>query len=128
MEIAGPVIAILIVAAVIGLLVSAAFLFLGASIVGVENRTFGKALATTIIGGIASFVASLFLSILPVIGTILGFICGFFISALIMMSIFSTTFGNALGATVLAWVFSLIVFGGITLLILAMFGGLAAML
>jgi len=119
-------IAVFVVAAFIGLLISAAFLLLGASIAGIENRTFGKAIGATILGGIASFILSLVLSIVPVIGTVLGFIGGFLISALIIMGIFSTTFGKALAATVLAWIFSIVVVGGIVLAGLAMMGGLEA--
>jgi hypothetical protein len=125
MEVAGAVIAIIVLGVLVGLFINAAFLLWGARIAGIENRTFGKALGTTILGGLAAFVLSLVLSVVPVIGTVLGFIGGFFIAALIMMPIFGTTYGKALGATVLAWVLSLVIVGGLILVALAAVGGLA---
>ncbi len=127
MEVAGAIVAV-VVGLFVVLLISTAFLLWGAGIAGIEQRTFGKALGVTVLGGIASGVLSLILSVLPVIGMVLGFIGGFFVTALILMPIFSTTFGKALVATVLAWVLSLVVIGGILLLGFAMFGSLAAIL
>ena len=127
MEIAGAVLAVIVVGVFIGLFISAAFLLWGARIAGVENRSFGKALGTTLLGGIASFILSLVLSVLPVIGTVVSFIGGFLIAALIMMAIFKTTYGKALWATILTWVLSLVVVGGLILLGIAAVGGWAVL-
>ncbi|MHB1034375.1 MAG: hypothetical protein ACYC35_24240 [Pirellulales bacterium] len=125
MEVAGAVIAIITLALLIGFFINSAFLLWGASLAGIENRTFGKAMGTTLLGGIASLILSLMCSVVPVIGTVLGFIGGFFIMALMMTAIFSTTYGKALAAVVIAWVLSLIVVGGLILLGLLVGGGLA---
>lgn len=126
MEIASFTVAVIAVGILIGLFIQAGFLLWGASIAKIKNRSFGKALGTTILGGIASLALSLALRFIPIIGTALGFIGGFLIAALIMMPIFSTTFGKALGATVLAWALGLVVIGGLILLGIALLGGLAA--
>ena len=126
MKIAGLIIAVFAVAILIGLFIQAGFLMWGASIAKIENRSFGKALGTTILGWIASFVFSLMVIFIPYIGTVIGFAGGLLIAALIMMPIFSTTFGKALVATLLAWVLELAVIGGILLLGVALVGALAA--
>ena len=90
---AGGAILVIGLGLVIGLSISAMFLLLGARIAGIQNRTFGKALGSVILGGIAGAILSVVLSILlPVVGTVLGFIGSFIVHALIVMSIFSTTF------------------------------------
>ena len=106
----------------LGLFIQAAFLLWGAKIAGIENRTYGKALGTTILGLVASFVFSLVLRGAPVIGAVLGFIGGFLITALIMTGIFGTTFGKALAATVLAWFLGLVIIGGIVLIAILVAG------
>jgi hypothetical protein len=127
MEVAGPIIAVIVFSVFIGLFVAAGFLLWGARIAGIENRTFGKALGTVILGGIAGFILSLVLSVVPVIGTVLGFIGGFIAEALVMMPIFKTTFGKALGASFLSWILTIVVLGGIALAVVAMLGGFAAL-
>ena len=130
MGIAGPIIAVIAVGILIGLFIQARFLLWGASIAKIENRSFGKALGTTILGGIASFVFFMMLSFTPIIrivGTVIGLVGGLLIATLIMMPIFSTTFGKALGATLLAWLPGVAVIGGIVLPGVALVGGLAAL-
>lgn len=119
-------IAVIVFAAFIGLIIiNAAFILWGARIAGIENPTFGKALGTTILGAVASFVVSLFFNVVPTIGIVIEVFCGFLINALIMMQIFSTTYGKALRATLIAWVISLVVVGGLILLAVAATGRLA---
>jgi hypothetical protein len=127
MEFAWPIFGIVLLAAAIGIVISSAFLLWGAKIAGVEGRTFGKAFGTTFLGGIASSVLSFVFSGVPVIGAGLGFIGGFLIAAVLMMGIFRTPFGKALGATVLAWALSLVVAGGLAIIALLFFGGLAVL-
>jgi hypothetical protein len=114
------------VLALIGLFIQAGFLLLGARIVNIYNRSFGKAMGITILGGIASTVLSALLGVIPEYGRALGIIGGFLISMFITMAIFKTTFGKALGATVLAWVMGIVVIGGIVLLGGILMGGFVA--
>ena len=57
------IIAISIAVIILYLLVSAAFLLWGASLAKIENATFGRAIGTTILGGIASSIFSLILNL-----------------------------------------------------------------
>jgi len=93
----------------IGLFISAAILLWGARIAGIKNRTFGRAIATIILGGIASTLLSALLSMATPLGIGLGAILGFCVSAVIMMAIFNTTFGKALAANIITWVLSIVV-------------------
>lgn len=116
-----------VVVLVLWLFVSAAFLLWGARLAGVEKRSFGRAIGTILLGGIASFLLKLVLSgAAPVIGTAAGILLGFCVSALVMMALFDTTFGKALAANLLAWVLSLLVVGTLALLFALLAGFLVA--
>jgi len=106
-----------------GLFVQAGFLLWGMRITGIENRSFGKAIMTTLFGGIISFVFSLFLYSQPLFSAIFSLIGDFLVTALLMIPIFNTTFGKALGASILAWVLSLVIIGGIVFLMLLFITG-----
>jgi hypothetical protein len=110
------------VAVLVWLLVSAAFLLWGARIAGIQTRSFGRALATILLGGLASTLLAGILSAAPVAGTGLGVLLGWCVSALVMMALFRTTFGKALAATLLAWVLPFFVAAGLALIGLALFG------
>ncbi len=109
------------------LFVSAAFLLWGARLAGIEKRSFGRAVGTLLLGGIASSLLTGILSVEPVLGTGLGLLLGFGVSALVMMALFDTTFAKALAATILAWVLSLAVATAVALIALAVFGLLFAL-
>ena len=109
------------------LFVSAAFLLWGARLAGIEKRSFGRAVGTLLLGGIASSLLTGILSVEPVLGTGLGLLLGFGVSALVMMALFDTTFAKALAATILAWVLSLAVSAAVALIALAVFGLLFAL-
>ncbi len=104
-------------------LVHAAFLLLGATIAGIEGRSYGRSLIVVLLGLIPGFIAGIVLGWVPMIGWLLSFAAGFLITAAIMVPIFKTTFGKGLVAALLSWVFSLIVLGLIGLAVIA---GLAA--
>lgn len=100
------------------LFLSAAFLLWGARLAGVEKRSFGRAIGTILLGGIASLILKLVLSsAAPVIGTGLGILLGFCVSSVVMMALFDTTFGKALAANLLSWVLSLVAIGGLAILV-----------
>jgi hypothetical protein len=117
-ELTGALLVVAVVAAVVGLMINAGFLLWAAGIVGIEQRTFGKAIGVTLLGGIASAVVSFFIAGLPVI----IFVIGFVVYALVAMPLFATTFGKAIGATFVSWVLSIVVVGG-GLLLLALATG-----
>ena len=104
--------------------VAAAFLLWGARLAGVERRSFGRALATILLGGLAwAAVQALFLSA-PLVGTGAGLLLGFCVSAAVMTPIFGTSFGKAFAANVLAWVLPFLLAGALFLQGFALFGGL----
>lgn len=109
------------------LFISASFLLWGARLAGVERRSYGRAFATLLLGGIASALLTAVLSAAPLVGTGLGLLLGFCVSSLVMMAIFDTTFGKALAANILAWVLPFVLAGALALLGFALFGVLVAL-
>ena len=97
--------------------VAAAFLLWGARLAGVERRSFGRALATILLGGLAW----VFLSA-PLVGTGAGLLLGFCVSAAVMMPVFDTSFGKAFAANVLAWLLPFVLAGALFLLGFALLG------
>jgi len=104
---------IIAVLALLWLFISASFLLWGARIAGIQNRSYGRAIGTIFLGGIASFLLTIVLSAAPIVGTGLGILLGFCVSAIVMMAIFNTTFGKALAANLISWVLSIIVAVGL---------------
>ena len=112
--------------ALLWLFLSAAFLLWGARLAGIEKRSFGRAIGTILLGGLASLLLAAVLSAAPLVGTGAGLLLGFCVSSLVMMALFDTTFTKALAANILAWVLSLLVAAGLVLLAFALFGVLVA--
>ena len=104
------------------LFLSAAFLLWGARLAGIERRTFGRAIGTILLGGIAWFVVLAIFNAAPLVGTGLGLLLGFCVSAAVMTPIFDTTFGKALAANILAWLLPPLLLAGLVLLGFAFFG------
>ena len=125
-----PALAIVALAGAVLLLwlfISASFLLWGARLAGVERRSYGRAFATLLLGGIASALLTAVLSAAPLVGTGLGLLLGFCVSSVVMMAIFDTTFGKALAANILAWVLPFVLAGVLALLGFALFGVLVAL-
>ncbi|MBM4157010.1 MAG: hypothetical protein FJ221_18595 [Lentisphaerae bacterium] len=125
MAVAGGALVFLAVGILATLVIQSLFLLWGAKIAGIEGRGFGRAMAVTILGGLASFGVSVVLAASGPVAPIVGFVAGFLVSALVAMPIFRTTFGRALGASVLAWVLSLLVAGLLVLLLVGLGASLA---
>ena len=106
------------------LLLYAAFLLWGARLAGVERRSFGRALATILLGGLAWAIVQALFFAAPLVGTGAGLLLGFCVSAAVMMPVFDTTFGKAFAANVLAWILPFLLAGALFLLGFALFGGL----
>ena len=103
---------------------AAAFLLWGARLAGVERRSFGRALATILLGGLAWAIVQALFFAAPLVGTGAGLLLGFCVSAAVMMPVFDTTFGKAFAANVLAWILPFLLAGALFLLGFALFGGL----
>ena len=102
--------------------VAAASLLWGARLAGIERRSFGRALATILLGGLAwAAVQALFLSA-PLVGTGAGLLLGFCVSAAVMTPSLGTSFGKAFAANGLAWVLPFLLAGALFLLGFALLG------
>lgn len=120
-----PILAVVALTAAILLtwwFLSAAFLLWGARLAGIERRSFGRAIGTILLGGMAWFVVLAAFNAAPLVGTGLGLLLGFCVSAAVMTPIFDTTFGKALAANILAWLLPPLLFAGLVLLGFAVFG------
>ena len=102
--------------------VAAAFLLWGARLAGVERRSFGRALATILLGGLAWAIAQAVFLSAPLVGTGAGLLLGFCVSAAVMMPVFDTSFGKAFAANVLAWLLPFVLAGALFLLGFALLG------
>ncbi|HAL92999.1 MAG TPA: hypothetical protein DCM68_08260 [Verrucomicrobia bacterium] len=120
-----PIVAI--AAVLLWLFLSAAFLLWGARLAGIGRRSFGRAIGTILLGGLAWGIVLVVFNASPLVGTGLGLLLGFCVSAVVMMSIFDTTFGKALAANILAWLLPPLVAIGLALLGFALFGVLFAL-
>ncbi|MGD9612794.1 MAG: hypothetical protein AB7V22_07805 [Kiritimatiellia bacterium] len=110
------------------LFLAAAFLQWGARLAGIERRSFGRALATILLGGLAWAVVQALFFAAPLVGTGAGLLLGFCVSAAVMTPIFDTSFGKAFAANVLAWVLPFVLAGALALLGFAFFGILILLL
>ncbi len=109
MEYAGMGIGLMILMAVVSILIGALFLYLGAAIAGIENRSFGKAIGAFVLSWIIVAIITTIFMFVPVIGPILGFIIGIILSVMIVKSMFNTSTGKAFIALLIAWLLSIFV-------------------
>ena len=109
-------------AVLLWLFLSAAFLLWGARLAGIGRRSFGRAIGTILLGGIAWFIVLAIFNTAPLVGTGLGLLLGFCVSAAVMTPIFDTTFGKALAANIFAWLLPPLLVAGLVLLGFAVFG------
>ncbi len=98
-----------LLALVIGILVSALFLWVAAKIVKIDGASFGKAILATIVGFIAAGIINFVLAFIPVIGWILGFIAAILIMVFVIQKFFATTFGKAFLVWLIDFIISLII-------------------
>ena len=81
---------------------SAALLLLGAKIANIGDRSYGQALATTVLSGLILSTLAFLLKTTPLLGALLGTAGGFLATSLLMIPIFKTTPGRAFAAAALA--------------------------
>ena len=86
------------------ILLGGLFMFIGAGIAKVEHRTFLKAVAAALLGGIGGSIVGGILFWIPVIGPVLGFFGNIATQIFIIKAIFNTETGKA----ILTWLFDLI--------------------
>ena len=112
--------------ALLWLFLSAAFLLWGARLAGIEKRSFGRAIGTILLGGLASLLLAAVLSAAPLVGTGAGLLLGFCVSAAVMTVVCDTTFGRAFAANLFAWLLPFLILGALVLLGFALLGILLA--
>ncbi len=95
----------------IWLCITAGFLLLGAKIVDIPGRSYGRALAITVLNGIILSALSIPLKLAPVFSALLGTVGGLLVTSLLMMPIFKSTYGRSLAAAALAWGFTFVAVG-----------------
>ena len=118
------VVILCLVGGLAALSVQAGFLLWGAKLVKIENRSFFRALCTTVLGGIAALAFMLLCKASQLPAEVLTIISYYFFSALIMVPFFSTTYGKAFGAMLIAFVIGLFFWFLAFALFLKMFFGL----
>lgn len=82
--------------------ISAALLLLGAKIANIPGRSYGKALAATVLNGLLMSALAALLKTPPALSVALGSVGGFLATALLMIPIFKTTPGRAFAAAALS--------------------------
>lgn len=109
---------------------AACFLLWGARIAGIENRSFPKAVLVVILSCIAGAACgAVFTFVLQVdFREWVNYVVSFVVEAFVVMLVFKTSFGKALVASVVSFVLSMVVIGGIVILILIVVLGGAAFL
>ncbi|MDQ7779930.1 MAG: hypothetical protein RDV41_09500 [Planctomycetota bacterium] len=112
---AGPTARSVFVGGIIGLFIGAAFLLLGASVAGIERRSYGRALIATFFSVLTSSIVAKVLWHLPLIGIGLASLGGFLVAVLVTQMIFDTTYAKALVAAVIYSVLYAILTGGMWL-------------
>lgn len=89
---------------IISLLITALFLWIGATLAGIKGASFGKAILTALLSVIGLTILGVFLSFIPFMGDFLGLLLGVLLSIFIIKAVFDTSWGKALSA----WIFYVI--------------------
>lgn len=103
-----------------GILMHAGFLLWGARIAGIEKRTYGKCLTTTVLSCLAMAIPQFLLTEPGLLFELGLFASGFFVTAWLTMVIFDAEFGQAFKAAVYAWLCSIAVPGAIILVVMSL--------
>lgn len=103
---------------VLWLFASAGFLLWGARLTNIERRSYAKAIAAVLAGGLASSSLSPMCGAAPYLGVALSLVAAPCVSAVVLMKMSEAPFGKALAATAIAWIPGLLVAGGLGLLVL----------
>jgi len=110
-EILGMGIGFVLLGLFLGLLLGALFLYWGACIASIPNRSFGRAFLANFLCIVAAIVTSVILGALPVV-QILVYL---FLSFILIKTVFSTSFGKAVIAWLMQMILPAIIAAGIAL-------------
>lgn len=118
----------IIIYLIIQLLIGGLFMYLGASIAGVQNNSFGKGIigfiVSLIIMGLLVFIFTLIFFFFPPLGSLIGFLIGMLITAAILKGIYSTSFGKGFVTLLMAWILNVVVFFLLSLIFATFFASL----
>lgn len=112
--------------AMVGLVVvvSATFVSIGASVAGIEGRSFGKAIGATVGAALVGVVAGGVLSVVGLAEGFIGAAAGIAVNLAVIRAVYATSWGKSAVAWLVATL-AIVVVVGVPLLLL---GGLAALL
>ncbi len=112
--------------AMVGLVVvvSATFVSIGASVAGIEGRSFGKAIGVTVGAALVGVVAGGVLSLVGLADGFIGAAAGIAVNLAVIRAVYATSWGKSAVAWLVATL-AIVVVVGVPLLFL---GGLAALL
>ena len=121
MAILTSIIGVIVGIALIALVLSAFFMWLGGKIVGIKTATFGRAFLAALATTIATWMLAWLLSLIPGIGTVIGFILGAILTIFILKAAFEI---KDYGKAFLVWLFYLAAQGIAILIAVFTFGGI----
>ena len=104
--------------------VASAFVAIGASVAGIEGRSFGKAIGVTVVCGVVGLIASVILSLVGLGEGFIGAAAGIAVNLGVIRVVYATSWGKSAVAWLVASL-AIIVVVGVPLIML---GGLAALL
>ena len=108
-----------------GLLVYSALLLLTAAIASIEERTFGKAIFSTLAASFGTITVGFLTGVIPFIGQLIAFAASLLLPVIFTQVIFNTTFTKALVAELLRFLIVL-AFSALLFLISILFVGMSA--
>jgi hypothetical protein len=110
---------------VLGVLISAIFIYIGVKLAKVQRATFGRAFGAALLMIIINFVVGLIVGLATGGNPIAGFIVGLLITLFVIKGVFSTSLGKAFVAWIFAILSQIIVFA---ILAIAGLGAMSAIL
>ena len=113
------------VSIVVGVLLYSLLLLLTAAIANIEERSFGKAVFSTLAACFSTFVVSSLTGFIPIVGQLISLLACIALPVLLTQAIFNTTFVKALVAELLRFLIVL-TFSAIMLLITILFARMSA--
>ncbi len=97
-------------------------LYISAALVNIHDRSFGKALLSTLLATLISFASGLLVGFIPFIGPIISFIASFIIPVVVTQFVFKTDFIKALLAELIRFAFVMVLFGIFILAVIGIVG------
>jgi hypothetical protein len=89
---------------VLGVLISAVFILIGAKLAKVQRATFGRAFGAALLVIIINFIVGFLVGVATGGNAIVGFIVGLLVNLFVIKGVFATSFGKAF----LTWIFMIL--------------------